>query len=67
MTRLLVAALTIAAVTLAAGCAEVMGPACDGWKPIRPIEADLATMSDPLVEQVLAHNEHGAKVCGWKR
>jgi len=23
-------------------------------------------MSDPLVAQVLAHNEHGAKVCGWK-
>jgi hypothetical protein len=43
-----------------------VGGACDGWSPIRPTRADTQTMSDRLVEQVLAHNEHGAKVCGWK-
>jgi hypothetical protein len=26
----------------------------------------LATMSDTLVGQVLAHNEFGARLCGWK-
>jgi hypothetical protein len=65
MRTLRAAALTIAVATLAAGCASVPGTACDGWRPIRPLEDDLATMSDSLVEQVLAHNEHGARVCGW--
>ncbi len=58
--------LAIGVATLAAGCASNPGTACDGWRPIRPLEDDLATMSDPLIAQVLAHNEHGAKVCGWK-
>jgi len=56
----------IAVAILVSGCATRVGGACDGWSPIRPTRADTQTMSDRLVEQVLAHNEHGAKVCGWK-
>jgi hypothetical protein len=66
MTRLRNAALTLAVATLAAGCASAPGTACDGWRPIRPLKDDLATMSDTLVGQVLAHNEFGARLCGWK-
>lgn len=49
-----------------AGCATTGGTACDGWTPIRPTGADLKTMSDSLVAQILGHNAHGAKTCGWK-
>ncbi len=49
-----------------AGCATMGGTACDGWSPIRPNGADLKTMSGDLAGQILAHNTHGMKVCGWK-
>jgi hypothetical protein len=49
-----------------AGCVRPGGSHCDGWKPIRPTQSDVATMSDELVSQLLAHNKHGASVCDWK-
>jgi hypothetical protein len=57
--------LIVAALALA-GCATTGGTACDGWTPIRPNLQDLGTMSGELAGQILAHNIHGGKVCGWR-
>ncbi len=34
--------------------------------PIRPGAADAAAISDDLVRQILAHDETGARLCGWR-
>jgi hypothetical protein len=57
--------LIVAALSLA-GCATTGGTACDGWTPIRPTIQDLGTMSGELAGQILAHNTHGEKICGWR-
>ncbi len=47
------------------GCTIVGAAAdpCVGWKPLLVHDDDKMT---PLTErQVLDHNEHGAKECGW--
>lgn len=49
-----------------AGCATTSGLPCDVWTPIRPTGADLKGMSGDLAGQILSHNTHGAKTCGWK-
>jgi hypothetical protein len=36
---------------------------CDWAEPIRPSRADV--MSDGTLAQILAHNEVGARLCGW--
>jgi predicted lipoprotein len=47
-------------------CATAPAPSpCAGWAPIRPEMSDFDTMSDALVEQILAHNAFGSKRCGW--
>lgn len=48
-----------------AGCATT-GTPCDGWTPIRPTGSDTISMSGSLAGQILSHNTHGAKLCGWK-
>lgn len=56
----------MAALTLSSGC--VMGgagDACAGWKPVRLDAATIDAMTDRDAADVLAHNEFGAKVCGW--
>lgn len=58
----------LAAMSFATGCAG--GPVTDGceWvRAIRPTAADVDAMSDSLAGQILAHNEAGAGVCGWRR
>lgn len=37
---------------------------CDWAQPIRPSPADVLTRGTK--EQIVAHNEDGAKQCGWK-
>jgi hypothetical protein len=37
---------------------------CGPWRPILVSERDQLTRG--TAEQVLAHNETGARVCGWK-
>jgi hypothetical protein len=66
MTLSRAALLTIAATALLSGCATNSGSPCGGWKPIRPTHAEVMAMSGGTVAQILAHNEQGAKVCGWK-
>lgn len=62
--RTIAVVILLAAAT--AGCQTNSGAACDGWTPIRPSRADVAKLSDSAVAQILANNEHGRKVCGWK-
>jgi hypothetical protein len=38
---------------------------CDWAQPIRPSRADVLTRQTK--EQILAHNEAGAQICGWQR
>ena len=50
-----------------AGCATDprLKSDCDWVQPIRPSRSDVLTRQTK--EQILAHNEAGAKICGWRR
>ena len=37
---------------------------CDWAEPIRPSRRDV--LSDKTLAQIVAHNEVGARLCGWK-
>lgn len=50
---------------LMSGC--VSGWGCEGWKSIRPTKGDVKVISDPLADQILAHNEFGMKRGCWKK
>ena len=39
---------------------------CAGFKPIRPMIADVDAISPGLARQIVAHNETGAALCRWK-
>lgn len=59
-------ALTLTSV-LTAGCAIDPGryrEACDWAEPIRPSRSDVLT--DGTLAQIVAHNEIGARLCGWR-
>lgn len=52
---------------LTAGCATIprhLQNDCDWAEPIRPSRADVLT--DGTLEQIVAHNETGQELCGWK-
>ncbi len=52
---------------LIAGCAiepRFVRDDCDWAEPIRPARADV--LSDGTLAQILAHNEIGARLCGWQ-
>ena len=54
-------------VALTAGCAierRWLGEDCDWAEPIRPSRADVLT--DDTLAQIAAHNEIGARLCGWR-
>jgi hypothetical protein len=63
MTRLLVLAMMLTVTACTSGPAS--SDLCAGWAPIRPTVTDVNAMSGVLVAQVLAHNMHGAQLCGW--
>ena len=66
MTYKTVTALILSAV-LTAGCAidpAVMRDDCDWAEPIRPLRHDV--LSDVTLAQIVAHNEVGARLCGWR-
>ena len=59
-------ALTLTAV-LSAGCAidpSRYRESCDWAEPIRPSRADVLT--DETLAQIVAHNEIGERLCGWR-
>lgn len=60
--------LLIGAVLLAlTACSQTVGGQfCQVAKPIVPTSADVAGISDRLVNQILTHNETGAELCKWK-
>ena len=47
-----------------AGCGIRVTAECDWAEPIRPSRADILTPDTQ--RQILAHNEVGAKLCGWQ-
>ncbi|UVK46262.1 hypothetical protein BPNPMPFG_001883 [Mesorhizobium sp. AR07] len=55
--------LTIVAVT---GCTAAGGSFCAIEHPIRPTEAEVTMLSDASVASILAHNEKGQTLCGWR-
>ena len=61
----LTATLLLIAVSIA-GCATDprLKSDCDWAQPIRPSRQDVLTRQTR--EQILAHNEVGARICGWK-
>jgi hypothetical protein len=56
---------TLALVLFLAACQTTPPGRCAGWKPLRPTANDNAVISKQLREQLLAHNETGADLCGW--
>jgi hypothetical protein len=40
---------------------------CSAWRPILLTKKEAAMLSDASARQVLAHNETGERLCGWKR
>lgn len=55
--------ISLSSLLMLSGCASATG--CLGWKPIRTSASDLQVISDSLVNQILEHDEYGAKACGW--
>lgn len=49
-----------------AACQSSGGTFCAISKPIRPTQSEIATMSDQSIAQVLAYNERGQRLCGWR-
>lgn len=47
-----------------AGCGISLTSECDWAEPIRPSQVDHLTPGTQ--RQILAHNETGAKLCGWQ-
>lgn len=61
------AALLAAIVTaFASGCQAPATSGCEWTRPIRPTAQDVDLISDSLVDQILAHNLAGQRICGWK-
>ena len=48
------------------GCITASGTFCDIAKPRRLSDATITAMSDAEVDDALAHNLKGQKLCGWK-
>lgn len=58
-------ATTLLACLMTSGCVHLVGGFCQIAKPIRFEATDLTQASDVLLDGVLAHDEVGAKLCGW--
>ena len=57
----------ILSAALTAGCAidpRGLRDDCDWAEPIRPSRQDV--LSDGTLAQIVAHNEVGARLCGWQ-
>lgn len=58
--------LALAAFIALAGCTTAGGSFCAVEHPIRLSAEAIKALSDAEVNQILAHNEKGAALCGWK-
>ncbi len=59
-------ALILALLIAAAGCQTTKGTFCQISSPIRLSSEAVDALSDSEVNAILAHNEKGEKLCGWK-
>jgi hypothetical protein len=64
--RSVLALLWTVAALLVAGCATPSGSWCAIAKPLRLSEATVERMTDAEVEDALAHNSKGERLCGWQ-
>ncbi|OOL13604.1 hypothetical protein BRY73_24560 [Ochrobactrum sp. P6BS-III] len=62
----MVKVIALAAFCALAACGSPQGSFCMVASPLRPSPAALAAMTDREVSAMLAHNEKGEKMCGWK-
>ncbi|MFD1986511.1 hypothetical protein ACFSOZ_29155 [Mesorhizobium newzealandense] len=57
---------TIALSLMLTGCTAAGGSFCAVEHPIRPTKAEVESLSDASVAAILAHNEKGQRLCGWR-
>lgn len=57
---------TLMLVVALVGCTTTSGSFCAIEKPTRLSTKAIAALSDAEVKTILAHNETGQKLCGWK-
>ncbi len=56
----------LALMMFASGCVSGGGGTdCAAFRPILMSDADIDAASDALARAILAHNETGARACGW--
>lgn len=55
-----------ALVALLSACTTPSGTFCDIASPLRLSDTAIEAMSDAEVQNALAHNERGRRLCGWK-
>jgi hypothetical protein len=60
-----IAAMPVLALSMCATTQQAPLAPCDGWHAIYPTKADVGVISDQLAGQVLSHDLHGQKTCGW--
>ncbi|RWL14901.1 MAG: hypothetical protein EOR57_31640 [Mesorhizobium sp.] len=58
--------LTLAVLLAISGCQTTKGSFCAIAKPVRLSEAQVLQLSDAEVKALLAHNQRGQRLCGWK-
>ena len=59
-------ALILAACLTLSACVTSGGSFCDIAKPVRLTQAEIAALSDASVADILARNEKGQRLCGWR-
>lgn len=62
----MVKVIALTALCALSACASPQGSFCLVASPLRPSAVALAAMADREVSAMLAHNELGARLCGWK-
>jgi len=62
----MVKGLILAGLIALAGCQTTSGSFCQISSPIRLSSETVDHLSDEEVTALLAHNEKGRKLCGWK-
>lgn len=66
MVKVIAVVIAAAALLALVACTAPSGSFCEIAKPMRPSAAEIAAMSDARVAEVLAHNETGRRLCGWR-
>lgn len=58
----------MALTVLASGCTTGLATetGCAAFRPIYLTGAEIEALTDESVAQVLAHNNTGARLCGWR-